>query len=302
MSVPLTPSSDFSFGQWFATLFEKKSPSPPSSQRSPHSPAAKRTKLDDQGSRNSTTTSTNNYQVRRVKYWVDWFLGLNGNDYFCKVDDSFIMDRFNLTKLDEYIPCYYSEALDMLTDHFDYREYDQGTRMEIEKMARHLYGLIHARFILTNTGMAKMMIKYKQEVYGNCPRYFCKNQPLLPVGISDQPLTTSLKLFCPYCKDVYNVSTPRHSTLDGAYFGTTFAHLFLQSNPSLVPVKLDDHYVPRIFGFKINSNNNNSNNTQQLLHPRLNSTSSDYQTFPSASHLPLSTNSTSLSPILPSLV
>lgn len=64
------------------------------------------------------TTNYETNQVHRVRYWIDWFLGLDGNSYFCKVDDTFIMDRFNLTKLDEDIPHYYSEALNMLTDNF----------------------------------------------------------------------------------------------------------------------------------------------------------------------------------------
>lgn len=39
--------------------------------------------------------------------------------------------------------------------------------------------------------------------------------------------------------------------MDGAYFGTTFCHLFLQTNPQLRPPKATDKYVPRIYGFKI---------------------------------------------------
>ncbi|KAI8081519.1 casein kinase II, regulatory subunit, partial [Halteromyces radiatus] len=200
-------------------------------------------------------------------YWVDWFISLKGNDYFCKVDDSFIADRFNLVKLEECIPRYYLEALDMMTDNFDYREYDQTTRIEIEKMAMHLYGLIHARFILTNTGMAKMMIKYKQAIYGTCPRYYCKHQALLPIGLSDQPFTHTIKLYCPQCEDVYNIYSSQHASMDGAYFGTTFAHLFLQTHPSLLPMKSSDHYVPRIFGFKIM--NNKKNNTSYIPNSRL---------------------------------
>jgi casein kinase II subunit beta len=39
--------------------------------------------------------------------------------------------------------------------------------------------------------------------------------------------------------------------LDGAYFGTTFAHLFLLSHPELVMPKAQQTYIPRIYGFKI---------------------------------------------------
>lgn len=147
------------------------------------------------------------------------------------------------------------------------------------------------------------MIKYKQGTYGTCPRYLCKNQALLPIGISDQPFTTSLKLFCPLCQEAYNLGAPQYSTLDGAYFGTTFAHLFLQSHPSLVPMKSNDHYVPRIFGFKLkntNSATNSSNNNQLSSHPPP-LPISDYQTSRNPTTL-VSTNSNSFAMTFPTLV
>jgi hypothetical protein len=40
--------------------------------------------------------------------------------------------------------------------------------------------------------------------------------------------------------------------IDGAYFGTTFPHLFLMSYGHLKPQKASQSYVPRVFGFKLN--------------------------------------------------
>lgn len=37
----------------------------------------------------------------------------------------------------------------------------------------------------------------------------------------------------------------------GAYFGTTFPHLFLLTYPTLRPPRANEGYTPRIFGFKI---------------------------------------------------
>jgi casein kinase II subunit beta len=50
------------------------------------------------------------------KYWIDWFLDSKGNEYFCEVDEEYILDRFNLTGLNLEIQQYYLEALDMITD------------------------------------------------------------------------------------------------------------------------------------------------------------------------------------------
>lgn len=39
--------------------------------------------------------------------------------------------------------------------------------------------------------------------------------------------------------------------IDGAYFGTTFPHLFLMTYGQLKPQKPSQSYVPRVFGFKL---------------------------------------------------
>ncbi|KAI7498837.1 hypothetical protein KC357_g27 [Hortaea werneckii] len=48
------------------------------------------------------------------------------------------------------------------------------------------------------------MEKYKQGVFGKCPRVICESQHLLPMGQHDQPGMSNVKLYCAKCEDLYN--------------------------------------------------------------------------------------------------
>jgi casein kinase II subunit beta len=95
------------------------------------------------------------------------------------------------------------------------------------------------------------MEKYRVGQFGKCPRAFCQSQLVLPVGLSDQLAIHSVKLYCPRCEDVYQPRSSRYHYIDGAFFGTTFPHMFFQVYPQLVPIKTGERYVPKIFGFKV---------------------------------------------------
>ena len=60
-----------------------------------------------------------------------------------------------------------------------------------------------------------------------------------------------LRARAPQCEDIYHTRSTRHEQIDGAYFGTTFPHLFFLTFPELKPAKSVETYVPRVFGFKI---------------------------------------------------
>ncbi|KAJ2625982.1 casein kinase 2 regulatory subunit [Coemansia sp. RSA 1358] len=187
------------------------------------------------------------------KYWVEWFINLEGKEFFCDVDEEYILDRFNLTNLPLEVPQHYHKALELITDRLPNKPMSNDVREQIERAACHLYGLIHARYIITARGLAKMLEKYKRGDFGLCPRVHCLNNPLLPVGLTDQPHVKAVKLYCSRCEDIYNPRSRKHNFIDGAYFGTSFPHMLFQVYPSLKPAPSEQRYVPRIFGFKIHA-------------------------------------------------
>ncbi|KAG8533368.1 uncharacterized protein KY384_002151 [Bacidia gigantensis] len=101
----------------------------------------------------------------------------------------------------------------------------------IESSAELLYGLIHQRFITSRQGMQIMADKYEAQHFGYCPRVFCNQARVLPVGCSDIPGRETVKLFCPSCLDVYTPPNSRFQSVDGAFFGTTFGCLFFMTFP-----------------------------------------------------------------------
>jgi len=179
------------------------------------------------------TSGSSDYAVNS---WVSLFLSSKGNEYFCEVDEDYILDRFNLTGLNGDVQPWYSQALDTITDALD-EDLDDDHREAVEAQSRLLYGLVHARFILTTRGLAKMLEKYKRNDFGRCPRVLCYQQALLPVGLSDTPYEKAVKLYCPRCEDVYSPKSSRHGTIDGAFFGSTFPHMLFVVYPGMLPSK-----------------------------------------------------------------
>ena len=76
-----------------------------------------------------------------------------------------------------------------------------------------------------------MADKYELQHFGSCPRVFCNQARVLPVGCNDIPGQETVKLFCPSCLDVYVPPNSRFQSVDGAFFGTTFGCLFFMTFP-----------------------------------------------------------------------
>ncbi|KZT74343.1 hypothetical protein DAEQUDRAFT_720507 [Daedalea quercina L-15889] len=181
----------------------------------------------EEGYSSSTPTST--------LTWISWFCSLPGHEYFCEVAEDFIEDDFNLTGLNTMVP-FWKEAMEMVLDVEADEDASKIPDVSIvEASAELLYGLVHQRYILTRAGLQAMVDKYEAGTFGSCPRVMCKGTNVVPSGRSDMPGIDTVKLFCPNCNDIYTPPSSRFQGVDGAFFGTTFAHLFFQSYRELAP-------------------------------------------------------------------
>jgi casein kinase II subunit beta len=64
-------------------------------------------------------------------------------------------------------------ALDMILDSEPKEVLSEEQQEKVENDAENLYGLIHARYILTTQGLHAMLEKYRQCHFGRCPRHLC---------------------------------------------------------------------------------------------------------------------------------
>lgn len=227
---------------------------------------------------------------RAQSSWVHRFCRTPGHEFFCAVPASFLAEEFNWLGLPSDLA-----AIDLLLGNVVYKsnkganKATKDSRPQLpwdEAAARRMYGLIHARFIVTQKGLNAMREKYEQGHFGRCPRLACGGQVLLPVGARDGEegeeedeeeegdshggSKGGVNVYCPCCRELYRPADPYHQQLNGAYWGTSFAHLFMLAFPDLCPAPAlkeeltvevaasssssrgeKDVYVPRVFGFRV---------------------------------------------------
>jgi len=186
--------------------------------------------------------------------WMKRFLKLKKNRYFCKIDKEFLEDTFSHYGVSRLVKGYrlvIKIILDKANSE-DYWEASKADRRSLDHRAAQLYGLLHARFIVTQVGLHRMRRLFKKNYWGPCPRVGCTNQALLPIGINDKPNRDEVKLYCCSCGLMYRSNYHGSTKIDGAYFGTTFPHLFFMSFPDLLPRKKNLEFMtPQIYGFKL---------------------------------------------------
>lgn len=109
--------------------------------------------------------------------WVNWFVRIRGNEFFCEVDDEYIQDDFNLTGLSALVP-YYDYALDLILDdeHPNQLLLSEEQLEMVDSSAEMLYGLIHARYIVTAKGLQAMVRRFFCVECGRLPRREVKHR------------------------------------------------------------------------------------------------------------------------------
>ncbi|KAJ6237173.1 casein kinase ii subunit beta [Anaeramoeba flamelloides] len=195
--------------------------------------------------------------------WVENFCDMHGNEFFCLIDEEYVNSNFNLTGLRQQVR-HYKPALKLIrnseTPNFELMSEEKV--LEIEEDTKYLYGLIHSRYIVTDEGMRRMAKKYRAGIFGKCPNVFCQRQPCLPIGLYDEPKRDTVKMYCPKCRDLYSPKL-RYRKIDGAYFGTTFPHLLLNTRQKLRPSEPPKEYKPTILEPELEKKNPKNEKKEQ---------------------------------------
>jgi casein kinase II subunit beta len=183
--------------------------------------------------------------------WIPWFCGQKGYEFLAEVEEEYIRDNFNLYGLRGRVNSY-DQSLEMILsgeapDEDDLADDEYST---LHQDATVLYGLIHARYITSPRGLSLMREKFLKGDFGTCPRVLCDRQHVLPMGLDEDALKSSISIFCPKCEQTYNPKN-KHKDLCSSFFGTSFPQIFLQNYTQLVPVDPPRPFTARVFGFRL---------------------------------------------------
>lgn len=198
--------------------------------------------------------------MTKNRSWVENFCSTPRGKYMLQIDQNFLQDQFNNYGLIKIIS-QFKEAYRLIKcDNLNEYVQDNPVTREIEESAILLYGLLHARYLLTESALKAMRAKYNNGDYECCPRTSCQGTRCLPYGFHDEPNQGFLRIFCPRCKEVYLPENDELTKIDGAFFGHSYLLSLLSKFPDLVkePVKTE----LRLFGFKIDLENESESESE----------------------------------------
>jgi casein kinase II subunit beta len=198
----------------------------------------------------------------RSMAWVDWFINVDPRGkYFVRIDNAYIRDVFNMYGFRNRIGGRsFKMALETMRGAYtEPRNRPRDWPEDADELAVRLYGLLHARYLLTKAGCQQMHDKYMNDDFSPCPRTFCKGIRCLPCGVSENQEGSPLLMYCPRCKEIYADQTDMCNMIDGAYFGPSWIHMFLQEFSEIVPKTALLKPPIRLFGFKIETDDDEVN-------------------------------------------
>ena len=93
--------------------------------------------------------------------WIQWYCSLEDHSFFCEIPDEYIRSKFNLFGLKSQLKDF-NEALSMVLDPDcpDDDDLEDEKFMQVYTNASNLYGLIHARYILTPRGTLQTSLNF----------------------------------------------------------------------------------------------------------------------------------------------
>ncbi|OHT04186.1 Casein kinase II subunit beta [Tritrichomonas foetus] len=166
------------------------------------------------------------------------------HNWLAIIDNDYILDSFNYFGIKSAVS---NSQIAYQILNGDCSEFQDDLPEEISQSCENVYALLHARYILTGPGLQAMRRKYESGIFGQCPRFLCQGQNLLPVGESPNLGIAPVRTFCPKCQDIFESDCE----IDGAHFGPSFPHFFLQMNQDLNVILAEDHFEHNFFGIPI---------------------------------------------------
>jgi casein kinase II subunit beta len=190
--------------------------------------------------------------------WVDSLCSVPRRRYFVTIELSYLNDNFNFFGLRGKVhedQTTFRSAVDAI------RGRPQELLPDVHRAAVRLYGLLHARYLLTQNALCQMYDKFTRKEFPRCPRICCGGQVCLPYGPNDEIGVSMLRMFCPQCREVYVADDEISHSIDGAYFGPSWIHLFVQryeKELGVVPRAGLKKPNLRLFGFEIECRDDSS--------------------------------------------